>query len=243
MAQKNLATKSRISNLGGWAKKTPKPTAKNVPQDKSLAACPDIDVGAHSHLPIDDPVDHELAEFVDRMDGAWPELPDDDQKSDDEMESDNENLDEITEITALDHFSMVLQRAQKAGVTAERERDKGSKRPRVYKGGSVRTRQRWEKKRTDLAKKGFPSISNRFSEARPPVPVKPATVLLFDEIQSLREEEEESESNIIELGEAYMSGVQPHAQEEEESDNSESDDSGMPLFSNLQTFSQGFNQR
>lgn len=59
---------------------------------------------------------------------------------DDEDDGD-EQSDEIQEITALEHFTSTLQRAHNIAVAAEREKERGRKRPKVYDRNSDRTKQ------------------------------------------------------------------------------------------------------
>jgi hypothetical protein len=61
---------------------------------------------------------------------------------------------EIVEQSALDHFSAILQKAQRAAAEAFRDQ----KRLRTYDGKSKRTLKRRKKFQDDLAKKGYLSV-------------------------------------------------------------------------------------
>jgi len=71
------------------------------------------------------------------------------------MEEPNDDLEpEIIEQSALDHFSAILQKAQRLAAEAERQ----NSRKRKYDGTSKSTQKHYRKARKDLAKKGYPSI-------------------------------------------------------------------------------------
>ncbi|KAN0111274.1 hypothetical protein V8E52_008649 [Russula decolorans] len=65
---------------------------------------------------------------------------------------------EIVEQSALDHFSAILQKAQRAAAEASRDQ----KRPRTYDGKSKRTLKRRRKFQDDLAKKGYLSHQENY---------------------------------------------------------------------------------
>ena len=64
---------------------------------------------------------------------------------------------EITEQSELDHFSAILQHAQKLAIQLEKEKEKSRKRktPRHYTGNSLKTSYRRKKAKLQLAEKGF----------------------------------------------------------------------------------------
>jgi hypothetical protein len=66
---------------------------------------------------------------------------------------------EIAEQSELEHFSAVLQRAQKIAIQLEKDKDKlrtrKCKTPRQYTGNSLKTKYRHKKARLQLAEKGF----------------------------------------------------------------------------------------
>ena len=70
----------------------------------------------------------------------------------------DEASDEIQEITTLEHFASMLQKAHDLAVTAERVREKGRKRPKVYVGNLVRTKEQCHQRDHELAAKGFHSV-------------------------------------------------------------------------------------
>ena len=89
--------------------------------------------------------------------------------SDPDLEDDEDDFDpliEIQELTELEVFSQTLQKAHDAAADAQREYQKGNKRPKRYPGNSKRTRRRHEHDRKELEKKGFPSVIHWLSATR-----------------------------------------------------------------------------
>jgi len=76
----------------------------------------------------------------------------------------NEKDNEITEVSALEHFAAVLQRAQDVAIAAERACECGRKRPKHYLGNSGRNQQRFHQKRHQLAARGFLSVEDWFKK-------------------------------------------------------------------------------
>ena len=71
---------------------------------------------------------------------------------------------EIREDSNLQLFASTLQRAHDAATAAERERQRGNKRPRTYSGHSKRTLRRHELNQKELEKKGYTSVKSWFAK-------------------------------------------------------------------------------
>ena len=85
-------------------------------------------------------------------------IDNEDDISESDSDDGDETSDEIQEITALEHFASMLQKAHDLAVTAERAREKGRKRPKIYVGNSVRTKEWCLQRGWELAAKGFHSV-------------------------------------------------------------------------------------
>jgi hypothetical protein len=138
MPKKSSANQTQAENLHKWKALGTKVTVK---EDESINshACPS---GPDtSSCQCDD--DPELLDIIGALRGAVMIDGDDDEISESESEGDSdEEIDEIQEITALEHFTSMLQKAHALAAAAEREREKGRKRPKIYVGSSLRTKQR-----------------------------------------------------------------------------------------------------
>lgn len=87
--------------------------------------------------------------------------------SDNDELSDTEDIDNDLELkTEGDLFKFAAQMQAAHDTMIAEERSKTRKRPRHYKGNSLRSRERWEQKRRELEKKGFQSVGKFFKSVK-----------------------------------------------------------------------------
>ena len=198
MPKKTNANQARAENLHKWKAMVTKATVEEVEDDESVNSHP-YTLNSHTHPSGPDTSscqhdenDPELLDIIGALRGA---VMVDDEDDISESESDNdgdEEIDEIHEITALEHFTSTLQKVHALAATAEREREKGRKRPKVYAGNSVRTKQWCRQRGRELAAKGFRSVKDWLLQMPPSASCE--STACGSPRSDLREESEESSS-------------------------------------------------
>ena len=192
MPKKTNANQARAENLCKWKAMVTKATVEEVEDDESVNSCPyTLNSHAHPSGPDTSSCQHdendlELLDIIGALRGA---VMVDDEDDISESESDNdgdEEIDEIHEITALEHFASTLQKAHALAATA------GRKRPKVYAGNSVRTKQRCRQRGRELAAKGFRSVKDWLLQMPPSASCE--STACGSPRSDLREESEESSS-------------------------------------------------
>ena len=126
MPKKTGANRARAENLRKWKALGTKATVEEDESVNSHARPSGPDTSSESCQHDDDP---ELLDIISALRGAAMIDGDDDFSA--EGDSDDE-IDEIQEITALEHFMSTLQKAHALAAAAEREREKGRKRPKTF---------------------------------------------------------------------------------------------------------------
>lgn len=140
MGQKSKATKTRVQNL------SEKPTVDDKePPTRVQVTVPTTD------LDLDDIIAQLSIETLLDLD--------EDEEDDEGLTKDAEDDADIMEISKLEVFAAALEQAQAVATAAEREREKGNKRPKRYAGNSARTKRWHVQKAREFAKNGYPSIS------------------------------------------------------------------------------------
>ena len=123
-------------------------------------------MASHYELTIPFPVDD--MKIHDIMGAFWETaMGDNNPESDFEEDGDpdgNEEDGKVMEVSALEYFETMLQRAQDAVVAAERARECRRKRPKCYLRNSVRGQQRFHQRRCELVARGFLSIEEWFKK-------------------------------------------------------------------------------
>lgn len=160
MPRKSKAHRASVRNLFPPTLTTSIPEIRPAEAPDTLAKPPATPSG-HSHDQNNHtPFDPNLVEIIGRFDDLENDFPDlyAPAEADEEGEEDDDT--EIQEISALEHFTETLQKAQQAATAAEREREKGNKRPRQYDGTSKKSRRRYDQTRRELGKKGFISVTD-----------------------------------------------------------------------------------
>ena len=90
-----------------------------------------------------------------------------------ETNSMDESADELVEVTALEHFSAILQQAQQLATLAQKKQCTTQKWPAHYSGRSKRTEYRQKKARNDLALKGFLPLQEYMASKQPESELSP----------------------------------------------------------------------
>jgi hypothetical protein len=124
MGWKSKATKTRVQNLYR------KPTVKEVDNKKPQTRCNQVQVTVPTaDLDLDDIIAQLSIE-------TFLEL-DEEEEDDEGLTKDAEDDTDIMEISKLEVFAAALEQAQAVATAAEREREKGNKRPKWYAGNSA----------------------------------------------------------------------------------------------------------
>ena len=172
MPRKNHAARARIENLGKATRKTAvgggsdedNTTAPVTMLSGSMSLGTSHVAASHQSAVLFSVDDLEICDIVGVLHETAMGLGDDDPES--EFEGDgqdpdgNEEDNEMTEVSALEHFAAVLQRAQDVAIAAERAHECGRKRPKHYLGNSGRNQRRYHQKRCQLAARGFLSVED-----------------------------------------------------------------------------------
>jgi hypothetical protein len=178
MPHKNRAARARIENLGKATQKTAvgggsdedNITAPVIMLSGSMSLGTSHVAASHQSAVLFSVDDLEICDIVGALHETAMGLGDDDPESEFESDHDgqdpdgNEEDDEMTEVSALEHFAAVLQRAQDVAIAAERARECGRKRPKHYLGNSGRNQRRFHQKRRQLAARGFCSVEDWFKK-------------------------------------------------------------------------------
>jgi hypothetical protein len=189
MPKKSNANQARAENFRKWKALGTKATVEE--ESVNSHACPN-GPDTSSCQRDDDP---ELLDIIGALRGAAMIDDDDDEISESESEGDSdEEIDEIQEITALEHFTSTLQKAHALAAAAERDREKGRKQPKIYVGNSLRTKQRCQQRGRELAAKGFRSVKDWLLQIPPSSSNSCETTACGSPHSDLREESEESAS-------------------------------------------------
>jgi hypothetical protein len=199
MPRKTAANRARADNLRKWKAQGTKATVEEVEDEESVNSRP---YSPNSHARPSNPDtfscqsddDPELLDIIGALRGAAM-IDDEDDISESGSEGDGDNvIDEIHEITALEHFASTLEKAHVLAAAAEREREKGRKRPKTYLGNSVRTKQRCQQRGRELAAKGFHSVKDWLLQMPPSASSSREATACGSPRSDLREESEESAS-------------------------------------------------
>jgi hypothetical protein len=147
MPKKTHAYYARAKNLENARKQITKPMVEEVDDDHANPPhTHTINPNTSSCQHLDISSDPELLDIIGALRGvAMIDDEDDISESGSENDGDEEN-DVIQEITALEHFTSTLQKAHDLAAAAEREREKGGKRPKMYAGNSNRTKWRCQQR-------------------------------------------------------------------------------------------------
>jgi hypothetical protein len=183
MPRKTKANLSRAQNISRGSGKRYRPSIEEVP-DKDMPNSPSCDFGTHQthleQLAEVAGIDQELLEitghFVFLQEDELPEWGPEDVDTEDEPDSEEAPETDIQEESALQKFAETLQRAHDSAAAAEREREKGKKRPKRYFGNSKRTRRRHNLEGRELEKKGYLSIKKWLLQGQKPKEAAPINV-------------------------------------------------------------------
>jgi len=167
MSRKTRAGRAQAENL---CKVTRRATVEEVLDEESIPA-------AFQHTESHDmsnlqachnaDIDLELLDIIGALRGT-PVVDDEDESSESGSEDDElGEVPEIQEISVLEQFLSTLQKAHDLALAAEREQEKGQKRPRQYNGKSMRTKQRFRQTGWELAEKGFCSVKEWLLKTAP----------------------------------------------------------------------------
>jgi hypothetical protein len=168
MPRKTRANHARAENLRKITRK-PKASIEEVPDEEPIPAVQVPHPLAESHEMStsnghnSDDIDPELLDIIGALRGTAM-VDDEDDVSELGSENDEDEIPEIQEISALEQFSSTLQKAHDLALAAEREREKGRKRPKRYHGNSLRTKQRCRQLGREFSEKGFHSVKEWFQK-------------------------------------------------------------------------------
>jgi hypothetical protein len=150
MGKRSKAATTRINNLKK-SKIIQKPPVEEVSDDEDTNFDDREDILDHGFF------------FVDEEDMSSDE--DDLESESEDEELDEDELDELANEAALNHFNAILSEAQKMAIKAEQEAaGQKPKRKQHYTGNSARTKRYHAQKRRELALTGQKLISSMFSK-------------------------------------------------------------------------------
>jgi hypothetical protein len=162
MPRKTHANCTQVENLLGVKKLVTKPTVEEV-EDCESVNLPHTPISPKASLCRHDDItsDPELLNIIGVIRGAvMVDDKDDSSDSGSDDDGDDEWSAEIQKIIVLEHFTSILQRAHDVAIAAEREREKGKKRPKMYCRNSDRTKWQCRQRGHELAAKGFYSVKD-----------------------------------------------------------------------------------
>ncbi|KAF8219951.1 hypothetical protein L208DRAFT_1462786 [Tricholoma matsutake] len=243
MPRKTCANRARAENLHKGQKLVTNTTVEEVEDHDSihllLHAHP-IGPEASSCQCNDITSDLELLDIIGALRGAAM-IDDKDDISESGSEDDgDEQSDEIQEITTLEHFTSTLQRAHNITVTAEREKERGRKRPKVYDRNLDRTKRWYRQQGCELAAKGFRSMKDWLHQMLSASRETTACGTPDPDLLNLHEESEESSASEGEIQPISMEGLMKSAAwDKSEADSNCESQSGTMVGSDMPTTSEG----